>query len=105
MKGSTWPQVEEELRGDAFAEFYELEMRRALLDSNRLPELRERLEREIRELETRLAEIARLYFLAKARADRERAASANADALDKAGSADFPRKNVKTRRHRAATGA
>lgn len=69
----SWEQMEKELERDTFSVWVELEMRRALLDSNRFPPLREMLETEIAEHEKRFEEVTPMYLAAKEHADRERA--------------------------------
>ena len=101
MNRTTWAEVEEGLRDDTFEAFYQIELRKALLDSNKLPELGERLEQEINELEERFREVGALYLSARGHADRERQVKAQA----KANSADFPQKNAKPRRKRPGAGA
>lgn len=66
----TWEEMEKGLWGDLFVE---LEMRRALLDSDRHPSLKPMLEKEIADLESRFEGELNLFETAKRFADRERA--------------------------------
>lgn len=73
MKKTKWIEVESHLHGDGAAILYQLEMRKALLESNKFPALKPLLESEIVSFQKQFDEIIPLYQAAQKCADADRA--------------------------------
>jgi predicted nuclease with TOPRIM domain len=87
MKKTKWMELEITMENDCFSIFYELEMRKALLESGKFPKLKEHLEKEIAEFQKRFDELFEMFKMAEtlAKADREKQRAAKAAKTPKNG--------------------